>query len=321
MAITRVTAGSQASIDDLNQLIELLEGTSGYELAFLLRCLAGSDFKIRLSDASGTREFIIQDSAGVSVATIDSDGNMMINGSFAPGTIVLPTATGPSQTTEGAAVWDSDDDRLTVGTGSATKVIGLSRGAGLAASATQELAYDTTAAALKAWDGSASVAVGRAPVARYKTATQTLTATTTYADVTATSGNFAFDITANSVWRARFVLPFGVSGNGGLKVQLTGPSAPTLVAAKGPGYPAYDFAATAATTVFPSATAFSADIFAYNASGAGVGTTIGSGTLILDVIIVNGANAGTVTLQAAQNTAAGSATLSAGCFMEAVRLD
>ena len=64
MTITRVTAGSQASIDDLNQLIELLEGTSGYELAFLLRCIASSDFTIRLADAAGAREFIIQDSGG-----------------------------------------------------------------------------------------------------------------------------------------------------------------------------------------------------------------------------------------------------------------
>lgn len=161
MAITRVAAGNNASIDDLNQLIDLLEGTSSsYTLAFLLRCLTGSDFTIRLADAAGARSFIIQDSAASQVASIDSDGNLMISGLFTPGTLKIPVGTTPSQTTEGYAVWDSDDDRLTIGTGAATKVIGLSRGAGSDASATQELMYDTTNTALKVWDGSASKTVG-----------------------------------------------------------------------------------------------------------------------------------------------------------------
>lgn len=155
--ITRVTAGEEASIDDLNQLIELLEGTTGYSLDFLLRALTATDFKIRLADAAGARKFIIQDSAGVTVASIDSDGfitgvDLSITGAF-----TLPAATGPSQTAEGSVVWDSDDDVLTVGTGAATKRLGLTRGAGSDATATAELVYDTTAAALKVWNGSASV--------------------------------------------------------------------------------------------------------------------------------------------------------------------
>lgn len=160
--ITRVSTGN-ASIDDVNQLIDLLEGTSGYELAFLLRCIASSDFTVRLADAAGARSFIIQDSAGVQVASINSDGDITISGAFTPATLNIPTATGPSQTADGRIVWDSDDDRLTVGTGAATKVIGLSRGAGSDASATQELMYDTTADELKVWDGSASAPVTKLP--------------------------------------------------------------------------------------------------------------------------------------------------------------
>lgn len=158
MSMTRVTAGNEASIDDLNQIIDLLQGTSGFTEAFLLRCATSSDFKVRLSDASGARRFEIQDSAGVAQAYVDSDGNLTILGALSiGGGLVLPTSTSPSQTTEGSAAWDSDDDLLKIGTGSGTKVIGLSRGAGLSASATQELAYDTTAAQLNVWNGSSSV--------------------------------------------------------------------------------------------------------------------------------------------------------------------
>lgn len=333
--ITRVTAGSQASIDDLNQLIELLEGTSGYELAFLLRCLAGSDFKIRLSDASGTREFIIQDSAGVSVATIDSDGNMSVNGSFAPGTIVLPTATSPSQTTEGAAAWDSDDDRLTIGTGAATKVIGLSRGAGSDASATQELMYDTTNNLFKVWDGSVSRTVGS--VVKYKTSAQQFSTNTTYADITASSGNFAFDVAASGVYTARYVLPLSFGGTGGAKVQLTGPASPTRVSYT-THYETVQHVARDATAGFnqgislpnivsATGTAFGA-LFAVDSSGSAnnassANVTEGlqtATTLVIDLLVVNGVNAGAVTLQGAQNSSNSTTDFGAGCWMQAQRV-
>lgn len=157
MSMTRAVAGNEGSIDDVNQIIDLLQGTSGFTEAFLLRCATSSDFKVRLSDAAGARRFEIQDSAGVAQAYVDSDGNLTILGGFAPGSLTLPSSTSPAQTTEGGIAWDSDDDLLKVGTGAATKVIGLSRGAGSSASATQELVYDTTAAQLNVWNGTTSV--------------------------------------------------------------------------------------------------------------------------------------------------------------------
>jgi len=114
MSLTRVTALEQASIDDLNQIIDLLEGTSGFDTAFLLRCLAGSDFKIRLADAAGARRFEIQDSAGVAQAYIDSDGNLTVLGSFTPGSLILPGATSPSLTTNNQVAVDTDDVNLKV---------------------------------------------------------------------------------------------------------------------------------------------------------------------------------------------------------------
>jgi hypothetical protein len=41
-----------------------------------------------------------------------------------PGTLILPGATSPAQTAEGSAVWDTDDDVLTVGTGATRKTFG-----------------------------------------------------------------------------------------------------------------------------------------------------------------------------------------------------
>jgi hypothetical protein len=48
-----------------------------------------------------------------------NDGTTNLDG----GTFILPQATSPSQTAEGSAVWDSDSDLLTVGTGSGRKTL------------------------------------------------------------------------------------------------------------------------------------------------------------------------------------------------------
>jgi hypothetical protein len=45
-------------------------------------------------------------------------------GGFRSASLYLPTATSPAQTTDGQAVWDSDDDVLTIGTGAARKTFG-----------------------------------------------------------------------------------------------------------------------------------------------------------------------------------------------------
>ena len=145
---------------DINQYKKILEGETGYTDTFNLVSTTGTDFTIKLSDAAGARKLIIQDSAGVTVASIDSDG--AITGSIDVGTtsLILPKSATPTQTAEGSVGWDTDDDVLTVGTGTATKRLGLTRGAGSNATANNELVYDTTAAALKVWDGSASQITG-----------------------------------------------------------------------------------------------------------------------------------------------------------------
>lgn len=145
--------------EDVNQFKKVLEGSTGYTDTFVMRSTTGSDFTVILGDTAGVNKFVIKDSANVSQATIDSDGNLDANIDLSAKTLILPKSASPSQTVEGSTVWDTDDDRLTVGTGSITKVIGLSRGAGANASATQDMVWDTTAGTFKVWDGTTSQTV------------------------------------------------------------------------------------------------------------------------------------------------------------------
>ena len=155
MALTQFTSGATLSAADLNAIVDMIQGAAGSTDAFFFRSSTGNDFIIRLADAAGARKFSIQDSAGVEVASIDSDGVLTVASTVFTN-LTVPTSATPTQTVEGRIVWDSDDDVLTAGTGTATKRIGLLRGAGSAASATSELMYDTTAQVLQVWDGSAS---------------------------------------------------------------------------------------------------------------------------------------------------------------------
>lgn len=185
-------------------------------------------------------------------------------------------------------------------------------------------------------EGNLQYVYERLTAAKYKTATQVFTTSTTFADITAASGNFAFDVAASGVYVARYVLPVSFGGSGGVKLQLTGPSAPTLVRADAFGETVKhtyggsgSVTDTAQSQVFATrlggGTAFSASLVAADSTGVvnqnGASATAAAGLLpagtviVLDVIVVNGANAGTVTLQGAQNSANSTTTFGAGCWM------
>lgn len=53
----------------------------------------------------------------------NTTGAVHAGASVTPAILIIPTATSPAQTTEGSAVWDSDDDVLTVGDGASRKTI------------------------------------------------------------------------------------------------------------------------------------------------------------------------------------------------------
>lgn len=176
---------------------------------------------------------------------------------------------------------------------------------------------------------------------KYKTSTQVFTTNTTFADITAASGNFAFAIAANEVWGVDFFLPLTFGGAGGAKLQLTGPAAPTAVFAEafvdllkrtGEDSGAVVRWQRLMRERVGTATAFSSSIMAVDSESGSeiVGSNIGfstdrtlptSGvTVHLRALIQNGANAGTVTLQGAQNSSNSTTTFGLGCFMKAQRL-
>lgn len=56
--------------------------------------------------------------------TLSVAGTLTVSGSATiSGTLIVPTSASPAQTTDGSVVWDSDDNLLTVGTGSTRKVM------------------------------------------------------------------------------------------------------------------------------------------------------------------------------------------------------
>lgn len=162
-------------------------------------------------------------------------------------------------------------------------------------------------------------------VAKYKTAAQAFTTNTTFADITASSGNFAFDIGANEVWVAQYVIPItfrSLSDTGGVKIQLTGPAAPTKVMLSGTVNRVVDGVSVQAMSPLTPATAFSSAVGAGDSSNGGTGPyhTGNPPKFFLDLLVVNGSTAGTVTLQGAQNSANGTTDFSADCWMTARRV-
>lgn len=174
---------------------------------------------------------------------------------------------------------------------------------------------------------------------KYKSATQVFTTTTTFADVTASSGNLAFTAGANEVWRAEWWVYCTAGGTGGVKFQLTGPSAPTAVNVWGQVL-AHTNDASASVAAIPPftatmysagsspasmvVTAFSTAILGINSGNStGVDNTwhqsVGSMFRIV-ALIANGSNAGAVTLQAAQNSSNSTTTLGIGSHMIAQRI-
>ena len=283
-----VTTGNTILAADLNQYKSMLEGASGYTSTYKLVSTAGTNFVLVLGDSSAANKLSVQDAAGNEVWSVNSDGAVS-SGALTPTSLVIPNSGAPAQTTSGSAVWDTVNEILTIANGSTRKDFypGL-------------------------------------PVVKYKTATQVFTTDTTFADITASSGNLAFSIGASEIWMVEFYLPMTYGGTGGLKLQLTGPAAPTLVRVDAYGDIHKDTTGASNfvpvySTLNPGATAFSSQFVARD-SGASANGLLSSSVIHAQGLIVNGSTAGTVTLQGAQNSSNSTTTFAAGCWMRATRL-
>lgn len=159
---------------------------------------------------------------------------------------------------------------------------------------------------------------------RYMTATFPAPTTTTYANVaTSGSGTASFYADASAVYQAVYWIPLSFGGTGGAKFQFTGPAAPTNVDITG----TFGSAGTtdAAAHLFTAVAAFSADINAVASAAAGGGNSAymnaAPGSFIeIHLRLTNGATAGLVTLQFAQQNANSTSTIGIGFTMTVRRI-
>ncbi len=166
---------------------------------------------------------------------------------------------------------------------------------------------------------------------------QTISASTTFVDVSATgSSTFSFTPLVNEVSLVEIVLNMTFTGTGGFKMQFTGPASPTRVDINALyGVNASDAVGPASllSTAFPPniesslGTAFSTP-FGVHAAGTTGGLytttspTFGTANWPIHIwaLIANGSTSSVVTLQAAQNSANGTAVIGIGSWMTARRM-
>jgi hypothetical protein len=165
------------------------------------------------------------------------------------------------------------------------------------------------------------------PTNKWTAATQTVSASTTLVDVIAVGSpaTMSFSIAASEIWRVVYTVPLSFTGTGGVKFQITGPSAPTAVSFQTtrPVY-ANTLGIVNFAGLLSPVTAFASNIAAGDAAGAtdGLYTTGTNGLQMLIVAyIANGANAGTITLQFAQNSANGTTIIGIGAIMTAQKMN
>jgi hypothetical protein len=118
-------------------------------------------------------------------------------------------------------------------------------------------------------------------------------------------------VAKNTTWWFRWWIPFSVGATGGVKFQVVAPAAPTL----------YTFAwklfqgGTGPGTLLDTAVQSASASFANAAAGAG------SNLMECTLFLINGVNAGNVTLQFAQNSSvAATLTIIQGGIMEVYQM-
>ena len=119
MALPNPAPGDSVAAAHIDSIRTHLEGGSGDTAPYKLRQSSG-DFIVVLADNAGASELSIHDSDDVEVAHIDSNGNLTAT-TVTFTNLDIPVSASPSQTADGRVVWDSDDDKLTIGDSSSRK--------------------------------------------------------------------------------------------------------------------------------------------------------------------------------------------------------
>lgn len=139
-----------------------------------------------------------------------------------------------------------------------------------------------------------------------KTTDETITSDSTLSD----DATLKFSVSANTKYRFRFVVFFRSPDTPDFKFALSGPSSPTLLSAR-MSYAAA-FGAVIHSRPFGQYSGLAASL-----TGSPSGTENEGGFVIIEGVLHNGANSGTVAFQWAQNTSdASNTTVLAGSYLE-----
>jgi hypothetical protein len=166
------------------------------------------------------------------------------------------------------------------------------------------LSYDASASDVKKVKPS-NLAIG-APTSISKAASQAVTSTTLTNDT-----HLTFSIAASTKYIGKFVLDPSHTQAENFKFAITGPASPTKVTYGVSSVAEETLPGTTNNLIAPNpATAFATTVVVTMGGG---GATIGA--IVIDFLIENGSNAGTVTLQWANNATATSRSLSANSYV------
>lgn len=122
MALPNPATGDSIDATDVSDIKDHLEGQAGSTAPYHFRQSSGS-LTITLATNDGSNGVVVNDSDDSQVFYIDSNGNVTFSGTLTPTNFTFPTGATPTQTTEAQAVWDTDDDVLTVGDGTTTQLL------------------------------------------------------------------------------------------------------------------------------------------------------------------------------------------------------
>lgn len=313
MALPNPADGDTIQATDVSDIKNHLEGGSGKTAPYHLKMSSGS-FQITLADNAGATKFRLNDSDGIEVFSVNSDGGVTFSASPTFATLVLPQSAAPTPTVEGQIYWDTDDNTIKIGDSAATKEFGY-----LGSTTPSALG---TAAAGTSKEVSHVDHVHSGATFKWTAATQTVSASTGFVDVVAVGSPATMTFTPENggIYRVEYDLPLTFTGTGGAKFQVVGG---TVTAVSIRAVLPLFLSADNAFTFFAATTALSTPFGGANA-GASSANTYNSNTNGANVrIIMYYASTSTtaVTLQYAQNSANGTTVIGVGATMRMEKIN
>lgn len=299
-AVTQRAAGANMSVDVASGTIVV----AGTEVA-----VSSTNLGIANGDATNSRkDLVVVNNSGTISRVAGSPTTVPVKPAIPANSVVLAEVFVPANRTTSIVTGDITDKRVIVGrigtqsldddavtyakmqnVSAASRLVG--RGSASGSGDPQEIALGSGLS----MSGTTLSASGSGPTIVRKTAAESVTSST----ITQDDDHLTFSVAANEIWVVKMVL-FVQGGAGDFRARLTVPTgASGYKSLIGPEVATTNVTNTNMTTAWDGLT-----------SEAVVGTdnSVANPTIILEGLVVNGANAGSVTLRWAQGTSSATAT-------------